>query len=154
MKKKVTNYKAIYKERRRRRWGLNRASKELGLSPNIISKIEKGKMPITNTIALSLKCAYGLKIKPHPMPKDKEIRILENIIKKAMPEYEIALDQGEKIVTILAIAPPKIGGRATTVFTYAQLIGESQIAICNEAKGLCYEIIQKIIKSKGEKNNE
>lgn len=126
----------IERERRKRKWTLKRMAKETFLDANIISKIEREKIPITPTVSLLLKETMDLEIQPCDK-KRKEVKKLEKYIFYLFKGHKVAVDDDDNLITIVVKYNDKF---ARTVISMSRIKFANEETLKNEALAIGYEI--------------
>lgn len=132
----------VRRERMKRNWSLSKLADTLGITTNLLTKIEKNRTPINNSISLILKEKLNVDLKPNANPsKSKEVKMLEEKLNKIFKDQKIAVDQDEKMVSVTMACEY---GIYKTHFAINNVRDENEAFICNEAKAIMYELLQKI----------
>ncbi|MFW5895408.1 MAG: helix-turn-helix domain-containing protein [archaeon] len=133
--------KILRNKRKKMGWNLSEASFHLGLSSNIISKIERDKHPITEYISIKLKKKLNLSFKPDDILKSKETRLLEKYINDFFKKQKVTVDELEKIILVGVFTSL---GDANTTLALNKIKDENKQTIFNEARAIVYELTKKL----------
>jgi|Wag4MinimDraft_13_1082653.scaffolds.fasta_scaffold00006_25 transcriptional regulator with XRE-family HTH domain len=110
----------------------------VGLTPNIVSKLEKDNIQISTGIKLALE-KKGINVSITPVETPREVEILEKFLNRILTKCDSHCDICDKIVMINVIT---YLGRIQTTIPSHKIIDENRATIRNEAIAIAHEVVE------------
>jgi transcriptional regulator with XRE-family HTH domain len=130
--------KKIRRIRKKKGFSIAQMADYVGLTPNIVSKLEKDNIQISTGIKLALE-KKGINVSITPVETPREVEILEKFLNRILTKCDSHCDICDKIVMINVIT---YLGRIQTTIPSHKIIDENRATIRNEAIAIAHEVVE------------